>query len=279
MDFLTSILSHVPTLTELVHELPIILTLILIEGLLSVDNALVLASMVRHLPEKQQKFALKAGLLGAYLFRGLALLFVAVIIANPWIKLVGGAYLIYLMCSHLGGSGEEEEGDSPAAAAAKGGLLATIVSVELMDLAFSVDNVIAAVALSPKMWVVVLGVFIGIAALRFVAGFFIGIINKFPVLEKVAYVLVGFIGIILFAEYFFDFHLSKMEKFGTIIGICAFGMVYDKSSALQAVFSPVFGALGFVMGKLAYVAELAMTPVTYPVKKVGGLVVGCFKKK
>ena len=110
MDFLTSILSHVPTGAELIAEAPIILTLILIEGLLSVDNALVLATMVRHLPEKQQKFALKAGLLGAYLFRGVALVFVGFLIANPWIKLVGGAYLIYLMCSHLGVAEEGEEG-------------------------------------------------------------------------------------------------------------------------------------------------------------------------
>lgn len=278
MDFLTSILSHVPTGAELIAEAPIILTLILIDGLLSVHNALVLATMVRHLPEKQQKFALKAGLLGAYLFRGVALVFVGFLIANPWIKLVGGAYLIYLMCSHLGVAEEGEEGQEAVKSAAKGGLIATIISVELMDLAFSVDNVIAAVALSPKMWVVVLGVFIGILALRFVAGFFISVVNKFPVLEKVAYVLVGFIGVILFAEYFFDFHLSKMEKFATIMGIVGFGMAYEKIGFLQTVFGGVFTWMGQVMGNVAELVDSLMVPITYPAKKIGHAVAGCFKK-
>lgn len=277
MEFLSTILSHIPTGAELIAEAPIILTLILIEGLLSVDNALVLASMVRHLPEKQQKLALKAGLLGAYLFRGLALVFVSVIISNPWIKLVGGAYLIYLMCSHLGVAEEGEE-EQAAHSVAKAGLISTIISVELMDLAFSVDNVIAAVALSPKMWVVVLGVFIGIAALRFVAGAFISVVNKFPVLEKVAYVLVGFIGVILFAEYFFDFHLSKMGKFGTIMGICAFGMAYDKSSLLQTVFGPLFTWVGQVFGNIAELADSLFKPVTVTAKYVTGKVVACFKR-
>lgn len=278
MDFLTSILSHVPTGAELIAEAPIILSLILIEGLLSVDNALVLASMVRHLPEKQQQFALKAGLLGAYVFRGLSLVFLTFIIANPWIKLVGGAYLVYLMCSHLGVTEECEEGQNAVKTAARGGLIATIFSVELMDLAFSVDNVIAAVALSPKMWVVVLGVFIGIAALRFVAGFFIGVVNKFPVLEKVAYVLVGFIGIVIFAEYFFGFHLSKMEKFSTIMGIVAFGMAYDKVGLLKTLFGGVFAWICQVMGNVAELVDSLMLPITYPARKIGRALAGCFKK-
>lgn len=277
MEFLSTILSHVPTGAELLAEAPIILTLVLIEGLLSVDNALVLASMVRHLPEKQQKLALKAGLLGAYLFRGLALVFVSVIISNPWIKLVGGAYLIYLMCSHLGVAEEGEE-EQAAHAIAKTGLISTIISVELMDLAFSVDNVIAAVALSPKMWVVVLGVFIGIAALRFVAGAFISVVNKFPVLEKVAYVLVGFIGVILFAEYFFDFHLTKVGKFASIMGICAFGMAYDKSTLMQTVFGPLFTWIGQVFGNIAELADSLFKPVTVTAKYISGKVVSCFKR-
>ena len=89
-----SFLSHVPSMAELIAAGPIILSLVILEGLLSVDNALVLAAMVKHLPEKQQSLALKAGLIGAYVLRGVALLFVGFLIANPWIRLVGGGYLI-----------------------------------------------------------------------------------------------------------------------------------------------------------------------------------------
>ncbi len=267
-----SFLSHVPSMAELISAGPIILSLIILEGLLSVDNALVLAAMVKHLPEKQQSLALKAGLIGAYVLRGVALLFVGFLIANPWVRLVGGGYLIYLMCSHLG-VGEEGEGDAHQSKAA--GFWATVAAVELADLAFSIDNVIAAVALSPKMWVVVLGVFIGILAMRFVAGAFIKLLDKFPILAKIAYVLVGFIGVILVTEYFFHFEFHGMQKFGTIMGIIAFGMIYDKVPFLQRLLSPTFKWLGQVMANIAELVDSLIKPIT----GLFGLIVGLFKKK
>lgn len=275
---LLSILSWLPTGAEFVAAAPIIISLIILEGLLSFDNALVLASMVGHLPEKQQKLALKAGLIGAYVFRGLALFFVGYIIANPWIKLAGGGYLIYLMCSHLG-QAEAGEDDSAAKAAVKGGLIATIFSVELADLAFSIDNIIAAVAMSPKMWVVVLGVFIGIAAMRFVAGVFIGLIKRFPILEKVAYVLVGYIGLQLFAEYFFHIEVSEMQKFSIIVSILIFGMAYGKFAFLEKIFGGIFRWFGQVMGNITELVNSLLIPVTYPIKAICSFVVSCFKKK
>ena len=82
-------LSMIPSLHEVITALPVIVAIFFIDGLLSFDNALVLATMVKHLPDRLQKVALRAGLLGAFLMRGLSLAFVAVLIANPWIKLVG----------------------------------------------------------------------------------------------------------------------------------------------------------------------------------------------
>ena len=279
MVILNSIFSQMPTGAELVAASPIIVSLIILEGLLSVDNALALASMVSHLPERQQKFALKAGLLGAYLFRGLALFFVAYIIANPWIKLLGGAYLIYLMCENLGVAEEGEEEQMEAKAAVHTGLIATIVQVEMADLAFSVDNIVAAVAMSPKMWVVVLGVFIGIAAMRFVAGIFVDLIKKFPVLEKIAYVLVGYVGLQLFAEYFFEIEVNEIEKFSIIASILAFGMAYEKVTVLQTMFGGVFTFIGQVMGNVTELVDSLVAPLLYPFKKLTAVVVGCFKKK
>src|SRR4051812_11318192 len=88
----------------------IILSLIIIESLLSVDNALAIASLASHLPEHQRALALRLGIIGAYAFRGLALLAASWIIDNNWVKLIGAAYLIYLMCMHLGCHPEEEHG-------------------------------------------------------------------------------------------------------------------------------------------------------------------------
>ena len=74
----------------------VILNLILIESLLSVDNAAVLATMVMDLPEHQRPRALKWGIVGAYVFRGLALLFASLLIKIWWLKVLGGFYLLYL---------------------------------------------------------------------------------------------------------------------------------------------------------------------------------------
>ena len=261
--------AFLPSLPTIMAAMPIIISLIILEGLLSVDNALVLAAMVKHLPPKQQALALRAGLIGAYVLRGVALLFVGFLIANPWVRLVGGGYLIYLMCSHLG-NGEEDE----AARAAKGGFWATVVAVELADLAFSIDNVIAAVALSPEMWVVVTGVFIGILAMRFVAGAFIKLLDKFPILAKIAYVLVGFIGFVLVAEYFFHFEFHGTEKFITILSIIAGGMIYDKVTFLQTLLGPVFGLLGKLM---ALVAKVVDTLIKDPLVWIFSAIFGLFK--
>lgn len=252
--------------------LPIIISLIILEGLLSVDNALVLAAMVKHLPEKQQQTALKAGLIGAYVLRGVALLFVGFLIANPWVRLLGGGYLIYLMCSHLGvgeGDGDEAHGSKQA------GFWGTVFAVELADLAFSIDNVIAAVALSPKMWVVVTGVFIGILAMRFVAGAFIKLLDKFPILAQIAYVLVGFIGVVLVAEYFLHFEFHGTEKFITIISIIGAGIAYDRIKLLQTVFGPIFRVIGRLMAMVAGVVDFILVN---PLKWVFGGIAGLFKK-
>lgn len=256
---------------SIIAALPIIISLIILEGLLSVDNALVLAAMVKHLPEKQQNLALKAGLIGAYVLRGVSLLFVGFLIANPWVRLVGGAYLIYLMCKHLGIGEEGEEN----AHTASGGFWSTVIAVEFADLAFSIDNVIAAVALSPKMWVVVTGVFIGILAMRFVAGAFIKLLDKFPILAKIAYVLVGFIGIVLVAEYFLHFEFHGVEKFASILGIIGFGIAYDKIKFLQTVFGPLFRWLGQVMANISELIDSLLVPMFAVFGAIGKL----FKKK
>lgn len=228
--------------------LPIVGSLVILEGLLSVDNALVLAAMVKHLPEKQSQQALKAGLLGAYGGRGLMLFCASFILQNPWLKLLGGGYLVYLMVSNLG---QAEEGESEEeATAAKGGFWQTVLAVELADLAFSVDNVAAAVAMSDKLWAVMTGVGIGILAMRFVAGIFVNLIKRFPVLEQIAYVLVGYIGVLLILEEQGIVSANEMVKFGSIIGIIGSGMAYSQFEVVRTISNPLFGYVGVQFGNI-----------------------------
>ncbi len=250
-------------MTEIINALPVIISLVILEGLLSVDNAMVIAAMVSHLPDKQQKWALRAGLIGAYVFRGLTLAFVTFLIANPWIKFIGAAYLVYLMFSHLGQHEEKQAGGKKGEEASDQSFWATVISVELADLAFSIDNVIAAVALSPKLWVVVVGVFIGILAMRFVAGFFVGLMKKYPILESIAYVLVGAVGIQLFAEELFHFHVSELGKLLAIGAIIASGLLYSKIRILEIMFGPLLRFLSYTMGIAARSVQMFFAPLTW----------------
>jgi len=232
------------TAPDILQAVPVIVSLIIIEGLLSVDNALAIAAMANHLPGRQKTLALRLGIIGAYFFRGIALALVTSIAANPWLNIIGAAYLIYLMCSHLTHPEEDEEG---SARRKRPGLFMTIVQIEIMDLSLSLDNVVAAVALAPKdpvtgqreMWIVYTGVFIGILALRFLAGYCIVLLQKFPILAKTAFLLVGYVGFILLAELIFHFHVHSRQKFIGVVIISTLSLLYSRVDFVHTLLKPL----------------------------------------
>ena len=243
---------------RVVEVAPTILTLVMIEGLLSVDNALAIAAMAAHLPVEQQRLALRLGLLGAYGFRGLALFAAGWIISNQWIKAFGALYLVYLMCSHLTASKEDE---AELAALKRRGLLMMVLQIELMDLSLSVDNVVAAVILSPNLWVVCAGVFIGILVLRFLAGFCIRLLKRFPILAQAAFVLVGMVGGILFFEMGTGIHLGHFGKFCVIVGTLGASFAYGQFRVLRRSLDPLLRPLVVGMGWFAWVCESVFWPL------------------
>lgn len=188
----------------MIHDIIIILNLVILESLLSIDNAAVLAVMAKDLPVPQQKKALRYGLLGAYVFRGICLLLAVYLMKVIWLKAAGGFYLLWLAYGHFTKANDtiEEISDPKDSKIIKfaekigiNHLWATIILIEIMDLAFSIDNVFAAVALSDKFWVIMTGVAIGILAMRFVAGKFLSLMNKYPSLENSAFIVIGCLGI------------------------------------------------------------------------------------
>lgn len=178
-------------------------TLVILEGLLSADNALVLAVMVKHLPEKQRKKALFYGLLGAYIFRFIAIGIGVFLIKLWWIKVLGAAYLAWLAIKYFidksknSGSEEEIAGMNTSGILIRlfGTFWGTIAAVEIMDIAFSVDSVLAAFGVSEEIWVLLLGGMLGILMMRGIAGVFLKLIDKVPELETTAYVLIMLIAI------------------------------------------------------------------------------------
>ena len=167
--------------------LAIVGNLVIIESLLSVDNAAVLATMVGDLPREQRHKALRYGIIGAYVFRGLCIVFASFLIKFWFLKPLGGLYLLYLVYDHFKGHApaDEEKVDKEKSWIYKrtlglfGKFWATVALIELMDLAFSIDNVFAVVAFTDNLVLICVGVFIGILAMRLVAQGFVLLMGHF----------------------------------------------------------------------------------------------------
>lgn len=209
----------------------VLLSLILLEGLLSADNAIVLAIMVRHLEIKKQKKALLYGLVGALFFRVIAI-FLITTLAKYWeIQIIGGIYLLYMSITHIRDFYKKlksknikniKEGKN------KSGFLMTIVKVELTDIAFAIDSILASVAIAitlphlseteigninlGQFVVMVLGGMIGVVIMRFAANLFIRILDRKPGLELSAFLIVAWVGIKLFIISFAHENLALIPK-------------------------------------------------------------------
>ncbi len=187
------------------HDLLIVLVLIVLEGLLSCDNAVVLALLVKDLPPEQRGKALRYGILGAYVFRITALFLAVWIMTIWWIKVAGGLYLCWLAIDFFRKhGGNKDEVRKVKLIWGLGAFWSTVVWVELTDIVFSVDSIAAAVALSKHLWVLIVGGLLGILAMRFAAQGFVKLLERFPRLEVCAFAAVGVIGLKLLLEFPMD---------------------------------------------------------------------------
>ena len=254
-------------------DLVVILLLVLLEGVLSIDNALVLGLLAKRVPKPLQKRALTYGLIGAFVFRILAIATASFLLKWRIVKLIGGGYLIYIAVKHLFFESKEDAEEvvtldkdgEPELRIAETGLPLTpeqemteikervpvpipeqeiragrsfwmaVAVIELTDIAFAVDSILAAIALvgsppadhpvgatHPKLWVVVAGGMLGVMLMRVAAAMFIRLLEKFPRFEVSAYLLVIVIGLKLLVDWGFnseahphaiDFHSYRTPEF------------------------------------------------------------------
>jgi YkoY family integral membrane protein len=209
--------------------------LVVLEGLLSADNALVLALMILGLPRRDQKKALRYGLVGAFAFRTAATLLATQLIRISLVQLLGGLYLLYLSYQHFR-SGDAAQRSTPRKAMPWLGLSAlwgTVVKVELVNVAFSVDSILVAVAMSKKTWVVLAGGLLGIVAIRVVISQLLAIVRKYPAIVDGAFVIIAWVGGKLLIEYlrmagYVHFEINKWFSFGLIAAIFLISYVYAR---------------------------------------------------
>ena len=208
----------------------------MLEGLLSADNALVLAMMILGLPRRDQKKALRYGLLGAFAMRTTATLLATYLIRIGWVQLAGGLYLLYLCYSHFftGGDGEARHKIKPALPwLGLSALWATVVKVELVNVAFSIDSILVAVAMSRKTWVVLTGGLLGIIAIRVVIGQLLSLVRRYPAIVDGAFIIIAWVGIKLLIEYLnavelIHFEINKWISFGLIVVIFLVSYAYAR---------------------------------------------------
>ncbi|MFN8384706.1 MAG: hypothetical protein U0V02_22415 [Anaerolineales bacterium] len=274
----------------------IVLQLIFLEGILSIDNAAVIGALVSPLPNDeevpwpgalnklgkilhpflgyQRMAALRVGLLGAYVGRGAMLFLTSFLIHNSWIKLIGAVYLIHLAFDNLEdatGGGDEDGEVKPIKVQS---FWATVLTVEIMDLIFSIDNVVAAVSLSDMIWVVMLGVGIGILTMRYAAGIFSYAVEREPILKQAAYILVLNIGVELILDQVWHIELPDLVRFGISVVTILLALAYAHIPFLQK--------FRFVLMWLAKGIGIVNEFVDWlflPFKAVFNLIAGLFVRK
>jgi len=217
-------------------DLVTILLLIALEGVLSADNAMVLAVRVLGLPKHQQNKALRYGMLSAFTMRALATAAAAQLLALGWVKLVGGLYLLWLPYTHFfRAEGSHQSGHIAPAKPWLGlsAFWATVVKVELTDIVFAIDSILVAVAISSKIWVVITGGILGIVMMRLVIGQLLPLIRRYPALVDGAFIIITWVGAKLLLEYghqkgWVHFEIPRYLSLGLIVVIMGAAYVYAR---------------------------------------------------
>ncbi|AOZ91948.1 TerC family protein [Paenibacillus crassostreae] len=197
----------------------VLLVLVGLEGLLAADNALVLAIMVKHLPDKQRKKALFYGLAGAFVFRAGSLFIISFLVDIWQVQAIGALYLLFICVNNIvrklfskkAKEKEASKATSEVKEATKANFWMTVLKVEVADIAFAVDSILAAVALAVALppsgiphiggldggqfLVVFAGGFMGLIIMRFAASYFVKLLHSRPGLEIAAFVIVGWVGV------------------------------------------------------------------------------------
>src|SRR5687768_576791 len=195
-----------------------------------------MAIMVLGLPKSAHNAALRYGLIGGFVFRVIATLLASSLIQVGWIRLAGGLYLLYLTYTHFrGGEGTDDRRQAPVAKPMLGlsPFWATVVRVELINLAFSIDSILVAVAMSPKLWVVITGGILGIVAMRLVVGQLLTLVQRYPALVDGAFIIIAWVGGKLILDYlhaagYVGFEIPHSVSLGLIVGIFIIAFVYAR---------------------------------------------------
>ena len=197
-----SVNSFIPTLdqidswSEILTLLPILITL---EILLSADNAVALASLTKSLKDATERTkALNIGIIISLIFRVLLILLSSFLLKYIFIRIFAGLYLIYLFFSNVALKKKEVDSsfnDDLSIKNKRFEFLKVVALLSITDLAFSIDSITTAVAISDQYILIIIGALIGVIALRFTSEIFLRLLKYFIRLEMAGYIAILIIGI------------------------------------------------------------------------------------
>jgi len=220
-----SVNSFIPTLdqidswSEILTLLPILISL---ELLLSADNAVALASLSKSLDNpKDRTRALNLGITISLIFRILLIILSSLLLKYIFIRILAGIYLIYLFFSNLINKFNVDNQIKKNEENVNNRFIKVVALLSITDLAFSIDSITTAVAISDQYILVVIGAIIGVIALRFTSEIFLRLLDYFVNLEMAGYVAILIVGIKLilntaFTEVFlpdFYFYILIVSSF------------------------------------------------------------------
>ena len=232
LSSLTAWLDGVDQLGELLPLLPVLVAL---ELLLSADNAIALAAIAREQRDPRlERRALNLGIVMAFGLRVGLILMAQYVLAFPPIQLIAGAYLLWICFSHWNSSTDETSEGSVETPSNPIRFSRTVLTLAITDLAFSIDSVAAAVAISDQLLLVLTGALIGVVALRFTSGLFIRWLQIYPRLETAGFLAVGFVGLKLLAMMVLPtLHPSELVTLGAVVGLMVWGFSLRESPAAE----------------------------------------------
>jgi YkoY family integral membrane protein len=196
-----------------VKELLMIFSILIMDAALSGDNSIAISALAQDLPTNLRTRAVMWGMVLAAGLRIVALCCASFIISNPWVQILGGLYLIKLCWSHF--SAEEDEADGKTKVVKS--LAATLVAIGFLDLSLSLDNVIAVVAMTSNLAVILIGVLASIAMLAVATQVTRWLMGRYPSLEHAAYIILAFLGLVMLVEHTSEFILWAYEKCGSTV--------------------------------------------------------------
>lgn len=224
--------------TFVFSDLLILLFLFFLEAILSIDNAAVIAVFAKKLPKEDQNRALWIGISVGFALRAIVVVFAALLLRFHWVVFVGGAYLIYLAIHHF-----MQKKVSAIEKLKPHGFWKTVFLIELADIIFAIDSILSAFAVlllfySPtsseqKIWLIYLAGIMGMVTMRFCSKKLIDLLEKAPVLESLAYLLVGWVGVkLIIGGIFSENHVVDLLMFLALIPLFLVGYFLWKKRAL-----------------------------------------------